>query len=78
MVGEIFKKFGFIGGDLDKLKGRVIGLAVAERILAFSKSIGINTKITELFGFRDEHIKWSLTAVQNPQLEMKLKKYLFL
>jgi len=72
-VGEIFKKAGFISEDLKNLKGRKLGLFVAEGMIAFSKSLGITTKLTELLGFSDEYIKRALIAAKNPQLEMKLK-----
>lgn len=73
LVGEIFKKASFISEDLKNLKGRKLGLVVAEGMIAFSKSLGMPTKLTELPGFSDEHIKSALIAAKNPQLEMKLK-----
>jgi len=72
-VGEIFKKAGFISEDLKNLKGRKLGSFVAEGMIAFSKSLGITTKLTELLGFSDEYIKRALIAAKNPLLEMKLK-----
>jgi alcohol dehydrogenase class IV len=73
LVGDIYKRYGFIDGDLASLKGRELGLAVAEGMIGFSKSVGMPTTLGELPGFSDEHIKRALTAAKNPQLEMKLK-----
>jgi len=72
-VGGVFKKAGFISADLEKLSGRELGLAVAEGMVAFSKSIGAPTTLAELEGFSDRHIDRALKAAKNPQLEMKLK-----
>lgn len=73
VVGDIFKRAGFITRDLQNLKGRELGVAVAEGMVAFSKSINSPTTLAELPGFSDEHIKRALTAAKNPQLAMKLK-----
>ena len=73
LVGRIFKEAGFISSDFDQLKGRELGVAVAEGMVAFSKSIHSPTKLSELPGFNDEHIKRALMAAKDPQLEMKLK-----
>jgi alcohol dehydrogenase len=58
---------------LEQLTGRTLGLAVAEGMVAFSKSIHSPTKLAELPGFSDEHLKRALAAAKDPQLEMKLK-----
>lgn len=73
VVGEIFKKAGFIKEDLTKLSGRELGITVAKGMVAFSKSIDSPTTLGELPGFSDEHIKRALAAAKDPQLEMKLK-----
>jgi alcohol dehydrogenase len=73
IVGAIYKRAGFIQADLDRLEGRKLGVAVAEGMIAFSKSIGSVTKLSELPGFSDEHINRAVAAAKDPQLEMKLK-----
>jgi alcohol dehydrogenase len=73
LVGDIFKRAGFISADLEKLSGRQLGIAVAEGLVAFGKSINFPTKLTDLVGFSEEHIKRALAAAKDPQLEMKLK-----
>lgn len=73
VVGEIYRRHGFIDKDLDALRGRELGIAVAEGMIAQAKKIGFPTTLRELPGFSDEHIERALTAAKNPQLEMKLK-----
>ncbi len=73
LVGDIYKRYGFIDRDLASLKGRDLGLAVAEGMIGFSKSVGMPTTLGELPGFSNEHIVRALTAAKNPQLDMKLK-----
>lgn len=73
LVGDIFKRNGYINVDLDKLNGRKLGIAVAEGMIAFSKSIKSPTTLAELPGFREEHIHRALAAAKDPQLDMKLK-----
>jgi alcohol dehydrogenase len=73
IIGEIFKRGGYTDSGLENLKGRDLGLAVAEAMLNFSRKIGFPTTLKEVDGFSDEHINRALTAAKNPQLEMKLK-----
>lgn len=73
LVSQIFKEAGFITTDLDNLRGRELGIKVAEGMTAFNESIGAPTKLSDLPGFNEEHINRALTAAKDPQLEMKLK-----
>ena len=73
MVGAIFKKYGFISKDLETLLGRDLGMAVAEGMIAFQKTIGLPSTLSELSGFTDKHIERALKAAKNPQLQMKLQ-----
>ncbi|TCL76977.1 alcohol dehydrogenase [Hydrogenispora ethanolica] len=73
LVGGIFQRAGFIAAALDSLHGRELGIAVAEGMVAFSRSIQSPTRLSELPGFSDEHIRRALAAAKDPQLEMKLK-----
>jgi alcohol dehydrogenase class IV len=73
LVGGIFQRAGFITAALDSLHGRELGIAVAEGMVAFSRSIQSPTRLSELPGFSDEHIRRALAAAKDPQLEMKLK-----
>ena len=73
LIGEIYKKTGFITANLDNLAGRDLGIAIAEGMISFSKSINYPTTLSELPGFTEKHIKRALIAAKNPQLDMKLK-----
>ncbi len=73
VVGSVFAKHGYIKADLASLEGRDLALAVAEGMVAFAKSIGAPTKLTDIKGFTEEHITRALTAAKDPQLEMKLQ-----
>jgi alcohol dehydrogenase len=73
LVGGIFKKHGYIPEAIENLKGRDLGLAVAQGMVAFGKAIGAPTSLGELKGFNEGYITKALDAAKNPQLEMKLK-----
>ncbi len=73
LVGGIFKEAGYLQADLEQLNGRELGLAVAQGMVAFSRSIGSPTTLGELPGFFDQHIQRALEAAKNPQLDSKLK-----
>jgi hypothetical protein len=72
-VAGIYHSQGFFDGDPSSLSGRELGMAVAEGMISFSDSVGFPTKLTEVEGFSEGHIKRALNAAKNPQLEMKLK-----
>ena len=72
-VGEIYQKAGYLDANISALNGRDLGIAVAEAMVAFEKSIGFPTRLKEVPGFTDEHIVRALDAAKNPQLRMKLE-----
>jgi alcohol dehydrogenase len=73
VVGEIYKKHGFIEVNLDKLRNRELGLAVAEGMVNFGKFIRFPTTLSQVPGITQEDIKRCLNAAKDPQLEMKLR-----
>ena len=73
VIGEVYKKVGFIDEDLDSLSGRDLGLAVARGMIEFSKFVGFPTSLNEVPGVSKEHIFRLLNAAKDPQLDMKLK-----
>ncbi|AZO93198.1 iron-containing alcohol dehydrogenase [Halocella sp. SP3-1] len=73
VIGNVFKKYGYIKEDLTKLSGKDLGIAVAEGMKNFAKDIDFPTKLSDLDGFNDKHITRALEAAKNPQLDMKLK-----
>lgn len=73
VVGDIYKRYGYITADLDRLSGRELGVAIAEGMVNLSKRVGFPTTLSEIPGFTDEHIERAMTAAKDPQLDMKLK-----
>ncbi|MGB4337670.1 MAG: iron-containing alcohol dehydrogenase [Bacillota bacterium] len=73
LIGDIFSRHGYIADDLDRLKGRELGLAVARGMQALSLRMGFPTTLEQLPGFTEEHIDRALKAAKNPQLESKLR-----
>ncbi|MDR1429437.1 MAG: iron-containing alcohol dehydrogenase [Spirochaetaceae bacterium] len=73
LVGDIFKKHGYISADLDGLSGRELGVAVARGMVSFSRAIGAPATLGELPKFNKGYIAKALEAAKDPQLEMKLK-----
>lgn len=72
MVGSILKDASLTDADVDKLKGRDLGIAVAEAMIALSRKVGFPTTLGEVEGFTDEHIKRALAAAKDPALKSKL------
>lgn len=73
VVGEIFASRGFIKDDINSLKDRELGMAVAKGMLNFQESIGYPIRLDEVEGFTEKHISRALEAAKNPQLKMKLQ-----
>jgi alcohol dehydrogenase len=73
LVGNIFKKYGYISENLDSLSGQALGLAFARGMVAFSKAIGAPTALKDLPKWNDSYIAKILEAAKDPQLDMKLK-----
>ncbi len=73
MVGKIFQDAGLTSADVQNLKGRELGVAVAEAMIALSKKVGFPTTLSEVKGFTDGHIQKALEAAKDPALKMKLE-----
>jgi alcohol dehydrogenase class IV len=72
-VGNIYREAGYTTTNIDRWRGRDLGMAVAEAMLEFAMRIGFPTRLEEVEGFEDEHIERALAAAKNPQLKMKLE-----
>jgi len=72
-VADIYSAAGVLHTDCANLHGRDLGLAVAEGMMALSRTIGFPTKLRDVPGFSDEHIARALTAAKNPKLASKLQ-----
>ncbi len=73
LLADIYKEAGLIRREVGSLRGRDLGIAVAEGMFALAKKIGFPTRLGEVPGFSEEHIRRALAAAKDPQLEMKLK-----
>ncbi len=73
LVGRICVDLGYAHEAILKLKGRALGVAIAEALIAFEKSIGFPTRLAEVPGFTAGHITRALVAAKDPQLKSKLE-----
>jgi len=73
MVGGILKKAGYIAEDLEKYKGKDLGILVAEGMIKLLKKINFPTTFDEV-GVDEEDKRRILTAAKNPQLWSKLEQ----
>jgi alcohol dehydrogenase len=73
VIGNIYREAGYSDSDFNTLEGRELGLAFAEALINFAKSIDFPTTLQEVDGFSDEHVERILTAAKNPQLRSKLE-----
>jgi alcohol dehydrogenase len=72
IAADVFQGAGYIAGDVKKLSGRDLGVAVARGMIAFAKDLNFPITLKEA-GATREHIERMLTAAKNPQLKMKLQ-----
>jgi alcohol dehydrogenase len=72
-VAQIFANAGYIDQAVDSLKGRDVGIALAEGMLKLFKEIGFPVTLSEVPGFTENHVVRCLEAAKNPKLESKLK-----
>ncbi len=73
LVGRIYQDAGLTGTDIEALKARDLGVAVAEAMFELARKIGVPTRLNEVEGFGPKHIERALAAAKNPQLKMKLQ-----
>jgi alcohol dehydrogenase class IV len=71
-VAEIFRRAGLLRDHADRLRGRDLGLVVAEAMIGLSSAIGFPTRLADVPGFGEHHIRRALEAAKNPQLSSKL------
>lgn len=73
LVGRIYRDAGYMRADPDRLRGRDLGLAVAEGMIAFEAAVGFPTRLSDVPGFTPTHIARALAAAKDPQLKSKLE-----
>ena len=73
VLGRIYKKYGYIEEDVEKMSGRDLGLAVACGMVKFSEFLSFPTCLRDVQGVTQDHIERCLNAAKDPQLDMKLR-----
>ena len=73
VLGSIYKEAGYSARDFNSLEGRELGIAFAEAMISFAKSIEFPTSLGQIDGFGKAHIARILSAAKNPQLRSKLE-----
>jgi alcohol dehydrogenase class IV len=73
VVGNIYRKHGYLDAPIHKLTGRDLGMAVAEGMVNLSTFLGFPVMLNQVPGISRKHIERCLTAAKNPQLDMKLR-----
>lgn len=73
VLGNIYHEAAYSEDDFNTLEGRDLGIAFAEAMIAFARSIDFPTTLNEVEGFGQEHVERILTAAKNPQLRSKLE-----
>lgn len=72
-IAAIYKKHGYIEADIEGLCSGALGLAGAEGMIAFNRSIGFPTTLGEIEGIDESVLEKILTAAKDPQLQSKLQ-----
>jgi alcohol dehydrogenase len=72
-VGAIYQRHGHRCGDLDRLQGRDLGLAVAQAMIEFNQSIGFPMRLKDIPGMDHAVLDQALRAAKDPQLASKLQ-----
>ena len=73
LIGNIFRKAGYISEDVERYKGRELGVVVAKGMLSFLEKIKFPKSFGEV-GVDDEDKRRILNAAKNPQLWSKLEQ----
>jgi len=73
VLGNIYREAGYSDSDFNVLKSRELGLAFAEAMISFARSINFPTTLEEVEGFGQVHVDRILSAAKNPQLRSKLE-----
>jgi alcohol dehydrogenase class IV len=72
-LGKVYKDAGLTRTDIRNIKGRKLGVVVAEAMFEFAKRIGFPTRLNEVKGFSQNHMSRALTAAKDLQLKSKLQ-----
>lgn len=72
-LADLYARYGWLKKAHEALKGRDLGLAVADAMIAFAATLGFPTRLSEVPGFGPSHIRRCLESAKNPQLRSKLE-----
>lgn len=72
-LAALFTKYGLIQETSVSLRGKDLGMAVAQGLIALSKRVDFPTTLTQIEGLNPTHIERALQAAKNPQLASKLR-----
>ncbi|MFC2169695.1 iron-containing alcohol dehydrogenase [Acidobacteriota bacterium] len=70
---DLFIQYGLMPKESASFRGRELGTAVANGLIALSRRVNFPTTLGEIKGITTAHTKKALQAAKNPQLESKLK-----
>jgi alcohol dehydrogenase len=72
-LAELFSQYGLVNESAISLKGKDLGLAVAQGLIAMSQRVNFPTTLAQIPDFTPDHITRALRAAKDPQLSSKLK-----
>jgi len=72
-LADLYTRTGWLKASVEGLHGRDLGLAVSEAMSAFAHHVGFPTRLADVPGFTDEHVRRCLSAAKIPQLRSKLE-----
>ena len=74
-VGRLYAEYGYLDAvvDLDALPDDELGRAVAGGMARLAESVGFPTRLDQVEGFGDEHVRRMLAAAKDPALASKLQ-----
>jgi alcohol dehydrogenase len=72
-LAEVYGQAGLAPAGAGKLSGRELGAAVAKAMIAHAAGVGFPTRLGDVPGFSNEHVRRALDAAKTPQLRSKLE-----
>jgi len=72
-LSTLLGKYDLIQGTSLSLRGKELGVAVAQGLIALSKRVDFPTTLAQIEGFNPTHIEKALQAAKNLQLASKLR-----
>lgn len=73
VLAEAYRRAGLLSASVDRLRGRALGIAVAQAMIAFLARVGLPTRLRDVPGVTPALLRRMLDAAKDPQLRMKLE-----